>query len=464
MSSPVLWIGIPLFSALILFFLRRWKSWVIAAGTLICLVLATLAWQVTLGDIVVLGRWSFTISDRVIFFGRQLILDNGDRSILALIYLVTAFWFGGAISVKVHRMFIPLGLGMVAILVAALSVEPFLYAALLIQIAILMCVPLLSPPGKEIQPGVLRFLSYQSLGMPFILFAGWLFSGVEITIGDLALAYRSVVMLGLGFAFLLAIFPLYTWITMLSEEAHPYIAAFVFITIPSVVTLFGFAFISRYPWIGDIGVVLPVLRIIGVLMVASGGVMAAFQRHLGRILGYAVVVEIGRAVLALSLPEGQAIYHAMLLPRVLALGVWALALSIMRYFSEDLRFKTIQGLGRQFPVLGVSVAIAQLSLGGFPLLAGFPVYLILFRELSQISSTLGLWNLLGSFGLLVGSFRSLAVLVIGPEDIKLDGAKPEIHQILLVIGVVGILFIGLFPQLILPLVMNLPQVFQLPLP
>jgi hypothetical protein len=83
-------------------------------------------------------------------------------------------------------------------MVASIAVEPFLYAALFIEMAILLAIPMLSsiyhPPGK----GIVRFLIYQTLAMPFILLAGWLLAGVEASPGDLGLTVQSAAMLGMS--------------------------------------------------------------------------------------------------------------------------------------------------------------------------------------------------------------------------------------------------------------------------
>ena len=137
-----------------------------------------------------------------------------------------ALWFFGAEAANAANRLVPIGFMITALMVASIAVEPFLYAALFIQMAILLAIPLMTSIYEAPSKGITRFLVYQTLAMPFILLAGWLLGGVEASPGDLALATQSASMLGLGFAFLLAIFPLYTWIPMLAEEVSPYILAF----------------------------------------------------------------------------------------------------------------------------------------------------------------------------------------------------------------------------------------------
>src|SRR6185369_2929141 len=119
--------------------------------------------------------------------------------------------------------------------------------------------------------------------------AGWMLAGVESSPGDLALASQSASMLGLGFAFLLAIFPLYNWIPLLSEEISPYILGFLLWILPTITIIFSASFLDRYSWLRSSPQLIVALRLAGLLMIVTGGLFAAFQRHLARIMSYGAI-------------------------------------------------------------------------------------------------------------------------------------------------------------------------------
>ena len=154
MSSAILWIIFPgVVSGLLLIFYRR-KIIVFVVGTAAAVLLAAFAWLVPIGEVINIGGFSLTIEDNLSVLGRQLILGNDDRSALLLIYIGLAFWFIGSWVARTSPFFIPLGLAIAGLLTAALAVEPFLYAALIIEIVVLVSIPLLSPPGLNPGRGV----------------------------------------------------------------------------------------------------------------------------------------------------------------------------------------------------------------------------------------------------------------------------------------------------------------------
>lgn len=478
MSAPLVWIVFPGLAALVLFVLRRYERSIVVAGIGVALLLALLAWQLPIGSPIPLGpRLNFPglqLSDTLFVLGRRFTLTDDYRSILGLIYLAVALWYGGAFAARATRLFVPLGLAIAAFLTASLAVEPFLYAALLIEIAALISVPILSPPGRRVGRGVIRFLTFQTLGMPFILFTGWMLTGVEANPGNTDLAVRVILLMGLGFAVLMAVFPFHTWIPLTAEEAHPYAASFVFFVVPTVVSLFALGFIEHYVWLRTSPLLLNAIQIVGILMVLTGGVLSAFQRHLGRILGYTATIEVGFSLLALSLGLGLedpaspllGIFFAQFLPRGVSMAVWALALATLQARAGDLRFRAVQGLAYELPVASAALAIAHFSLAGFPLLAGFPVRVALWTALAgQQSASSGqpqiiaILALVGSAGLLFAGLRTLAVLLTRSPQQSWAVSESRPQMLLLTLGGAFLLLIGLLPQWFMPTLTQVARLF-----
>lgn len=459
MSAPLVWIILPGVAAGGLYLLRRWPRLTALLGGSLAIGLALFAWRFPIGAAASLGPWDFKLEGALMLLGRRLELFDADRPLLTLVYLSAAFWFGGALAVRPGRLAAPLGLAALSLLMAALAVEPFLYAALLIELAVLVIIPMLAPPGHAVGRGVVRFLTFQTLGIPFVLFTGWLLSGVETNPGDQSLALRAGILLGVGFSFLLAVFPFHTWVPMLGEETHPYAALWVFVIIPEMVMLFGLSFLDRYAWLRDMPATYTALRLAGVLMLATSGLWMAFQRHLGRMLAFAALFEIGLALLALSLPQGVSLHFALLPARILALGVWALALAALRRVTPDLNFRSVEGAARRLPVVTAALFTAQLSVAGLPLLAGFPVRLALLEALSVSMPWAALCLLASSLGLLLGALRVLAALLRASEGERWQMSERGLLLVFLIAGMAALLFLGLFPYLVLPLLRGLEGVF-----
>jgi formate hydrogenlyase subunit 3/multisubunit Na+/H+ antiporter MnhD subunit len=453
----VLWIVFPGLVAGCLYLLRRWKQGILITGVLVAATLSWLGWQLPVGESLAIGPWSLEISDTLWILGRRFVLTNAERPLLAVIYLAAAFWFGGSLAARTNSIFVPAGLGVVSLMTASFAVDPFLYAALFIEMAALLCIPLLATPRQTAGRGVLRFLTFQTLGTPFILFTGWVTASIQSNPTQSELVLRGALLAGLGFSFLLAVFPFHTWMPMLSDESHPFPAAFVFYMLPGSVFLFGIKFLGMNEWLSGFFWVPALLQAAGGLMIVTGGIWAAFQRRLGRMLAYAMMVEIGLSFLVIELQRsgsvtsadgsgtGNTLFLSLFISRGLALGVWALALSVFRQQAPSLRFWDVRGLGRRFPVAACALILAHFSLAGFPLLAGFPIRLSLIDGLAASAPLAAFWILIGMVGLFIGALRTLAVLVMGAGEEPWTISESRLLRLLLLAGMAGLVLAGVIP-------------------
>ncbi len=477
MSAPFIYIIIPGILGIALFAIRKLERVVVILGVLISLWLAASAWLLPIGEVVTVGQFTIKLSESYSVLGREFILTDIDRPLLTLIFLFHTLWVLGTVFARPAEAFVPFAFGMTALLTGALAVEPFLYAALLIEITVLLAIPLLARPGARPGRGVFRFLAFQTFGMAFILFTGWMMAGLEASPGDLELVVRAGVLLGIGFAFLLAVFPFHSWIPMLAEDSHPYIAAFIFYMLPWVVSLFGLGFLDRFVWLRESESAHELIRGIGMAMTIVGGIWAAFEVNLGRMLGHIVIVEMGFTLLAVGLgtQAGLMIFFWLAIPRTLAFILLAIALSLIKRWAHgSLHLSVVQGLGKTRPVIAFTLLLGHFSLTGLPFLSSFPVRMALWEQIAIAYPVVAGGAILGSIGVLVGGLRTMGMLFTPSEqDLPLtrdaldqppDSLREEQEKILswtfFVISAGIIIFIGLFPDQLFPLLERLVSMFE----
>jgi len=461
MNAPTIWIIIPAIIAILLMLVTSQRVLSVIGG-ITAVILALSAQFIPIEEVFGVGALSFKIESSLSILGRTLSIQPEEGALLALVYGSAALWFFGAEASKTAIKLVPIGLLIITLMVAAIAVEPFLFAALFIEMVVLLAVPMLTsiykPPGK----GVIRFLIYQTLAMPFLLLSGWLLAGVESSPGDLALAAQSASILGLGFAFLFAIFPLYSWIPMLLDEASPFVVGFLLWLLPTITVIFAAGFIDRYSWLRSSPQLTTTLQFVGVIMIVTGGLWAAFQTHIGRVMAYGSVAETGFSLLALSLnlKLGIPILFLLLPARALTFAVWSLSLTIIKHQSETMRFSSVRGMLRASPFASAGVILASLSTSGFPLLAGFPARLALWDALSRVSLGTALWMGVGILGLFIASYRMLAVLSMADEYTGWEVGESWLQGSMLGLGMIGLFILGLFPQFIQYFLSSLPGMFE----
>ena len=461
MSTPVIYIIFPFLLSLVLYFIQRRSRLVVALGITTSVLLMLFAVFQNFGAVWKIGPVSIEIKTTLAVFGRSFSLSNQDKFFLTFVYFFAAVWFGGANIARISPRFIPFGLAIISILTAALAVEPFLYSAILVEIAILVSIPLLLTPGTPPGKGVLRFLVFQSLAMPLILFGGWLLGGIQASPSDTARLLQAVFFLGIGFAIWLAIFPFQSWVPQLTMDIHPFISGFILGLFPIVTMLIMLDFISGLVWLRESQYLQPVLSLVGTIMVVSTGVWAAIEKDGRRLLGYAVLLESGFALLAVSLQSQISVMTLFIsfIPRMGALALMALSLSIFVNNEIVPDMDHLSGMIRRFPFASTGFITSLLCVVGFPLLGGFPVRLALLEQLSEVNPAMTLWVLVGLIAFMLSVLRML-MQISKPEGEGWQRGESIAQIVFLVIGILALIFFGLFPNFfsgqLAPLFVNLP--------
>jgi len=459
MSAPLIWVIFPLLTAFVLWLVNRQRQWTFAIAGVVSALLAILAMVVPVEQSIRVGRNLIQVRSTLELLGRRLVLDQTDTTFLVFVFAIGALWFIGGWIINAHRYFAPLGLAVLALLVSAYAVQPFLYSALVFEVVVLLCVPMLLPPGWKAKNGVMRFLIFQTLAMPFILFAGWASSGVEANPANEALTLQAVVLLGLGIAFLLASFPFYTWLPQMASEAAPFSAGFVLSFLPTIVLIIFLEFLDNYVWLIEYPLLPEAIRFVGIIMVVTSGFWTAFEKNLRRMFGYAVIFQNGLALLSIGLlrANGFALFTTLLIPRMFGLGLWTYCMTLLSRYGE-MEISALRGVLYRQKAACAGLLIAFFAVNGFPLLTGFYSEASLLTNLAADSLLVVTWFLAGIAGMLAGGFRVL-VTVLQKDHPQEKVEEYWLDRLIVVIGCVGIILYGLVPAWLAEPMLNILRAF-----
>ena len=459
-SSPIIWIFIP-FLAGLLFLMIRNERIVRISSIFLVLFLALAANFFKQDFTLTIAGFDLKIISGLHILGRELTLEQSAQPLIGLIYSALFLWFLYLGMLKIPIRTIPLFLLVSTTLIAAICVKPFLYAAMLIEIALLISVPLLYQPESKDHISLFRFITFQTLSMPFILFSGWLLTGSNTGPAQSTLTVQAASFLGLGFVFLLAVFPFNTWIPMLAEKVPSYASAFILWIFSTISLIFALYFFENYPWIRESSFLPGIIRMLGIVTVVSSGILVAFQEDLKRIMAHAILMETGFSLLAISFftSVGLNIFFALLIQRTITIPFWSSAISSLTQNNSDSTYSSSGGLGKSHPLSGFLLLICHFSIAGVPFIAGFASHQSIWELLGQASIPLAVWYWIALIGYLIGGLRSFHILFIAKEG----GSEPVVahwfQRIFLSLGILALILLGIFPQLTGQLADILPRMF-----
>ena len=205
------------------------------------------------------------------------------------------------------------------------------------------------------------------------------------------------------------------------------------------------------------GTLIIIISAISILSMFTGNLLALKQTNLKRLLAYSSIAHLGYLLITLLAGTTAGIEAAifyLVAYIITTLGAFGV-ISILSVCERDAdNIEDMKGLFWSNPWLASVLTLALLSLAGIPLTAGFmsKFYLVLAGVKS------GLWLL--AFSLVINSVISLYYYLrviktmFAPTEKGKSIEIPASANLVLIVIVIGILFIGIFPSFLTELIMT----------
>lgn len=450
MGAPLLIFLLTLIAASLVSLLRRRHLLASLITGIFAAIIAVIVLLLPMDELYSILGLSFRIRSDWIILGRAFSLNEANRSAIGYLYITGGFLLTGSWTTRPVRMFLPLGLGILFLVASSLMIEPFLFAAILIEIAVIAALLMLTSRVVGRHRGGMRLLIFYTFGMMALLLSGWAVDVGGIVVDASVISDRALFLLYFGFAVLLAIPPFHSWIPIAAEEAQPFAVGFTVLILQGAGLFFFLRFMSEFPWLWD-DVNLSILRTVGAVLAVVAAIWAMSQEKLLKLVSYAMISDVGVMLVAVGFgtEEGFQIALGLLAARVVSISCWSIGISI--HDRHESQSRDVNGGG--FPNLDwaprVAMIVGVVSLAGIPLTAGFP-------------SRWGLLQLTADKGMHLWISILISTSIIGYAGLKhgLELFSQESQDNLVTLGVVerafvwgGIastVFLGLFPQVLFP--------------
>ena len=268
--------------------------------------------------------------------------------------------------------------------------------------------------------------------------------------GDGLLAPVGLLMLLAAFAFKMSLAPFHAWAPDAYQGAPSPFVAFLSVA-PKVASalvllrILQLAGEGRWP---------QVVALLAILSMVVGNLLALVQRDIKRMLAYSGIAHMGYLLIplvALSSGTGEALAVYLLAYALMNGGAFVVVALLYGRAGEQHLIGDLAGWGYRFPLLGASLALCMLSLGGIPPTLGFlGKYLIFVHALEQGQLALALILVATS---LVGIFYYLRVvytLYMRPEVREPSGLALDLRgRLACLLAAAGSLVLGMLPQRLL---------------
>ncbi|MEN9357643.1 MAG: hypothetical protein RL695_1814, partial [Pseudomonadota bacterium] len=276
---------------------------------------------------------------------------------------------------------------------------------------------------------------------------------------------KSVLLFGLvflvaGLAFKLGVVPFHMWIPDVYHGAPTAVALFI----GSAPKLAAFAMAMRLLVYGLFDLAehwQAMLMIMAVLSIAIGNLAAIAQTNLKRMLAYSAISHMGFMVLGLlsgvvggnidpnrAIASYSASLYYIISYVIMTLGAFGMMLLLSRAGHEAEEIVDFKGLNQRSPWFAAMMAIVMFSMAGIPPFIGFwAKFLVLLAVIDAGQLWLAIVAILFS---LIGAFYYLRIVKLMYFDAPADKTPIQASfdmRLLLSVNGLGVLVLGLFPQI-----------------
>lgn len=461
MSSPIIWIIFPILISVFLMIFRKNRSLQTLLQVGFCFLFVLIAAITRFEQVAVERIFSIMIPPEFSFLGRSFLLNETYRFTIMMAFGFLGVWTITMYLLDQSSFLVPFGLAFNALLLAALSVEPFLYSAFIIVVAAIICLPILTKPENSRLKGLSRFLFFMTLGMPFILLAGWYLAGGEISpINDEQLL-QSTLLLGLGFVLWLAVFPFHSWVPMVTDEMESLDGVYILILLPVIIFLLLIKYLNGFSWLRDFPLIYDAIRLFGIIMVFSSSLWAVFQTKIRKIIGYMLICSMGVILLSLSLDasEGVILSSHFIFPRLLSFLLVTVSLVVLEVKGRIYTIRDLRSAFYSFPLSTLGLLIGLFSLTGMPITIGFAPMQSLYAMMSAQNQ---FFTLMIAISMAIASillFR-ITYLVFIQDDQEAQNLEILLDRYLILAILIIFVICSMIPSLIFPQFSNLVSGFD----
>jgi NADH:ubiquinone oxidoreductase subunit 2 (subunit N) len=439
---------------------RRWRALEIVIAVAACAIVVLLLANPI--DVSVLG---IDIDGRLNLLGRSMRIAAPDRLPLLLLHGCALVLMLASLRTPENWTYIPVGLLMLGVFTAMLTIRPFEYAGLSAVIAGALGALMIQADrsGEHSTLGARRFLVVNALALPMFLGAGYL-ADRAAAISDPSLIESgyapAAVMLVAGLALVMGAVPVFTWIHPVANDAPPLTTAFLATIGTGAAGFLLLALLSEFRWLSGAAGARTLLDFAALALLIMAAALGWAQRSLSRVLACGVLASLGGALAALKTmsPAGIEAASFGMIARTLSLGLFGIGVALLRERYRDDAFDAIRGAGSREAWLSIAIGVGGLSMAGLPGTIGFVTLWTTTHAVGDADLTIVL--LLASLSIATGVLRGMSAMFDGvsqPTAVLADQERSE--QWTVAVGVLLVFGFGLYPSLLSGLTQALAQGF-----